>query len=153
MARTCRFESDEGALAAGWRHVVAVFVDGAMIGPPTRYYQLVRLSEDRVVASALFSAIGFMVLGVIAALMKAPSSWACRARYAYLGAALLPTSVAFLLGMHLSHDPDRLLVAAAAVGPGIAVLCLQSWSWLSAGWGSRDSPAPSSSRPKLPWLK
>lgn len=154
-------ESDDGALAAGWHHVVAVygqgaarlFVDGAMIGPPIRYYQLVRLSEDRVVASALFSAIGFMVLGVIAALMKAPSSWAGRARYAYVGAALVPTSVAFLLGMHLSHDPDRLLIAAAAVGPGIAVLCLQSWSWLSARWGRRESPAPSSSRPKLPWLK
>jgi VanZ family protein len=151
-------ESDDGALAAGWHHLVAVygrgaarvFVDGAMTGPPIRYYQLVRLSEDRVVASALFSAIWFMLLGVIAALMKAPASWAGRARYAYVGAALVPTSVAYLLGMHLSHDPDRLLIAAAAVGPGIAVLCLKSWSWLSARWGRRNSPAPSSSRRELP---
>ena len=69
---------------------------------------------------------------MIAALMKTPSSWAGRARYAYLGAALVPTSVALLLSMHLSHDPDLLMIAAAAVGPGLAVLCLQSWSWLSA---------------------
>jgi VanZ family protein len=145
-------ETHDRALAAGWHHVVAtygqgaarLFVDGAMVGPPIRYYQLVRLSEDRVVTSARFAAIGFMVLGVIAGLMKEPSSWAGRAGYAYLGAALVPTFVACLLGMQLSHDPDRLLIAAAAVAPGIAVVCLQSWSWLRIKWKRRESPPPSS---------
>jgi hypothetical protein len=125
-------------LAGGWHHVVAVyaqgaaqlFLDGAALAPPLRYHQLIRVSEERVVRLAVITAIGTIVMGVIVALLKARGSWRSRFAHAYLGAAVVPTSVAVLLGLRLGHDPDHLLIGAAATGPAIGVLCLGSWLWL-----------------------
>jgi VanZ like family/Concanavalin A-like lectin/glucanases superfamily len=139
-------ETRDGVLAGGWHHVVAVygrgaarlFLDGAPVAPSLRYHQLIRVSEDRVVRLAVIAAVGFMVMGISAALLKACSSWSSEIGRAYLGAALMPTGLALLLGLQLGHDPDRLLIAAAAVGPAIGVLCLRSWGWLKGelrNWG------------------
>jgi VanZ family protein len=131
-------ETADGVLAGGWHHVVAVygqgaaqlFLDGAALAPPLRYHQLIRVSEERVVRLAVITAIGTIVMGVIVALLKARGSWRSRFAHAYLGAAVVPTSVAVLLGLRLGHDPDHLLIGAAATGPAIGVLCLGSWLWL-----------------------
>jgi hypothetical protein len=131
-------ETGDDVLAGGWHHVVAVygqgaaqlFFDGAALAPPLRYHQLIRVSEERVVRLALITAIGTIVMGVIVALLKARGSWRSRFAHAYLGAAVVPTSVAVLLGLRLGHDPDHLLIGAAATGPAIRVLCLGSWLWL-----------------------
>ena len=133
-------ETTDGVLAGGWHHVVAtygqgtaqLFLDGAALAPPLRYYQLIPVSEERVVRLAVVTAIGSIVMGAIVALLKARASWRSRFGHAYLGAAVVPTSVAVLLGLHLGHDPDYLLIGAAATGPAIGVLCLRSWLWLRA---------------------
>jgi hypothetical protein len=131
-------ETADGVLAGGWHHAVAtygrgaaqLFLDGAAPDPPLRYYQLAKVSEERVVRVAVIAAIGSVVMGALVALLKARASWRSRLGHAYLGAGVVPAAIALLLGLYLGHDPDYLLIGAAASGPAIGVLCYRSWSWL-----------------------
>lgn len=128
-------ETADGVLAGGWHHVVAtygqgaaqLFLDGAALAPPLLYHRLVRVSEERTVRVAVLTAIASIAMGATVALLKAGASWRSTFGHAYLGAGAVPSAIAVLLGLHLGHAPDYLLIGAAAMGPAIGVLCLRSW--------------------------
>jgi len=158
----------EGALSdPDWHHVVAtyaggvatLFLDGRRLST-VKYYELMPLSEIHVVRLAAFAALGFVVMGLIAARLKAGASWRSTLGHAYLGAALVPVSVTLLLALQSEHALDWPLFAAAAFGPALGVVALRSWSWLrerlawrpyaSTGAAAEPACAPPSPPPARP---
>jgi hypothetical protein len=140
--------TDSGVLSDGWHRIVFgqsggalfLFLDGVEVAR-LPYHTMILLGDGWVVRIAVVAGLLFAAMGAIASLMLRPRSWLIDGARVYGTSALLPVVVLVGLAIWFGHAQDRLLLAAAAFGPGIGMLVARALTAvLAADSGSRDSP-------------
>ena len=121
-------ETEARVLTEGWHRVVFgyaadgtafLFLDGSQIAR-LPYRTMILIGDESAIRIAVIVGLLLIATGAVASLLVRPRRWLIACVLVY--GALLPALFVVGLAVWSGHDRDQLLLAAAAIGPGVGMI-------------------------------